>query len=166
MIEIEVLKKIKIRSPSSSTLRDVNSKYSQTLFCIDGFFFNDTAFLRLSHYQIRQTIAQSKRLDDYTAGKPKKNSQKIFRQHNLKKTFKLSKIWFEVQNLSLKNRPKVPRGSLLVHKDQKVRLEPCRKTRHLSRKKPKKHFRLIVKIALAKNFLRNFFGFSRGPCVD
>ena len=39
------------------------------------YFLNDTELLRLPHYQIRQTIAQSKRLDEYTSGKPKKNSQ-------------------------------------------------------------------------------------------
>ena len=38
------------------------------------FFLNDTELLRLLHYQIRQIIAQSKRLDEYTSGKPKKNS--------------------------------------------------------------------------------------------
>ena len=46
------------------------------------FFLNDTELLRLPHYQIRQTIAQSKRLDDYISGKPNKNSQKILRLRN------------------------------------------------------------------------------------
>ena len=45
-------------------------------------FLNDTELLRLPRYQIKQTIAQSKRLDDYTSGKPKKNIQKIFRLRN------------------------------------------------------------------------------------
>ena len=46
---------------------------------------NDTELFGLQQYQIRQTIAQSKRLDDYTSGKSKKGSQKIFHLHNLKK---------------------------------------------------------------------------------
>ena len=41
-------------------------------------FLNDTQLLRLPHYQIRQTLAQSKRLDEYTSGKPKKILRKIF----------------------------------------------------------------------------------------
>ena len=40
-----------------------------------------------------------------------------------------------VENRSLRNRPKVLRGTLLVHKDQKVPLEPCRKMSHWSGKK-------------------------------
>ena len=40
------------------------------------FFLNDTELLRLPHNQIRQTVAQSKRLYEYASGKPKKNFQK------------------------------------------------------------------------------------------
>ena len=50
---------------------------------------NDTELLRLPHYQIRQTVAQSKRLYEYTSGKLKKNSQKIFRLCNFGKSLKL-----------------------------------------------------------------------------
>ena len=45
-------------------------------------FLDDTELLRLPYYQIRQTIAQSKRRDEYISGKLKKNSQKIFRLRN------------------------------------------------------------------------------------
>ena len=52
-------------------------------FYIDELFFlNDTELLRLLHYQIRQTIAQSKRLDDYTSGKNQEKFSKIFRLRN------------------------------------------------------------------------------------
>ena len=40
-------------------------------------FFNETELLKLPHYRIRQTIAQSLRLDQKTSRKPKKNPQKI-----------------------------------------------------------------------------------------
>ena len=40
----------------------------------------------------------------------------------------------KVANRSLRNRPKVLRGSLLVLKDQKVPLEPCGKMSHSSKK--------------------------------
>ena len=46
-------------------------------------YLNYTEFLRLQHPQIRQTVTQSKRLHEYTFGKPKKISQKIFRLRNL-----------------------------------------------------------------------------------
>ena len=45
-------------------------------------FLNDTELLRLPNYPIRQTIAQSKRLDDFTSRKPKKKPQKNFRLRN------------------------------------------------------------------------------------
>ena len=38
---------------------------------------NDTELLRLPHYRIRQTIAQSTRLDKLISGKSKKKSQKF-----------------------------------------------------------------------------------------
>ena len=54
-----------------------------------SYFLNDTELLRLPHYQISQTIAQSKRLDEYTLGKPKKNSRKIFPSTQFLKNLKL-----------------------------------------------------------------------------
>ena len=46
---------------------------------LTSLFSNDTELLRLSHYRIRQTEALSKPPDEYTSGKLKKKSQKIFR---------------------------------------------------------------------------------------
>ena len=43
---------------------------------VTSYFLNETELLRHLHYEIRQTVAQSKRLYEYTSGKPKKNSQK------------------------------------------------------------------------------------------
>ena len=51
-------------------------------YLLTSYFLNDTELLRLPHYQVRQTQAQSKRLDDNTSGKFKKNFQKIFRLRN------------------------------------------------------------------------------------
>ena len=50
---------------------------------IDEFFFNETELLKLPHYQIRQTIAQSTRFDWYISGKPKKKPQNIFHLRNI-----------------------------------------------------------------------------------
>ena len=70
---------------------------SDNLFIDKLFFLKDTELLRLPNYQIRQTVAQSKRLDDITPRKPKKNSQKIFRLRNFKK----------LENWSLRLGPKI-----------------------------------------------------------
>ena len=77
--------------------------------------------------------------------KPKKNSHKIFRLRNFKKTRKLI-ISVRVENSisgpksKSPNRSKVLLGCLLIHKDQQILLETCRKMSHLSRKKPEKPF--------------------------
>ena len=68
----------------------VNIVFNITDFWIDELFFlNDTELLRLPHYQIRQAIAQSKRLDEYTSGKPKKKSQKKFPPTQFLKNLKI-----------------------------------------------------------------------------
>ena len=75
--------------------------------------------------------------------RPRENPQKILKKFSANEIFKkienrlfrlgLLKV-IKVANRSLRNRPKVLRGSLLVLKDQKVPLEPGRKMSHLSRK--------------------------------
>ena len=59
----------------------------------------------------------------------------------------------QVDIRSLRNRPKVLRGSLLVLKDQKVPEEPCRKMSHLSRKNPAKR---VFKNCVGGKFFENF----------
>ena len=46
--------------------------------CTEKFFLNDTELSRLPQYQIRQTIAQSKCLDEYTSGKTQEKFSKNF----------------------------------------------------------------------------------------
>ena len=107
-------------------------------------FVNETELLRLQHYQIRQTIAQSKCLDEYTSGKPKENFQKIFNNAIIDNwSFRLgSKIRFQVQNRSLRNRAKVLRGRLLVVEKWVICL-----------KKPETHF---FKNCVGGKFFENF----------
>ena len=52
------------------------------------FFLNDIFLLKIPTHSIRQTIAHSKRLDDYTSAKPNENSQKIFHVRNVETKLK------------------------------------------------------------------------------
>ena len=97
---------------------------------------------------------------------PRENPRKIFKKFSAYSIFKKLENWsFRLgskNRLQVQNRPKVVRVCLLVHKDQKIPLEPCRKLSHLSKKNLKNPF---FKIAWSENFLRFFLGFSRSILI-
>ena len=70
-----------INSSINGSVNDV-SLHSQGI----RVFFYETELLKLSHYRIRQTIAQSTPLDEKASGKPTENSLKIFRLRYFHKT--------------------------------------------------------------------------------
>ena len=95
--------------------------------------------------------------------RPRENPRKILKKFSAYEIFKkLENPSFRlgtlkvilVENRSLRNRPKVLRGSLWALKDQKVPLEPYRKMSHLSRKKHEKRF---FENCVGGKFFENFF---------
>ena len=99
------------------------------------FFLKELQLLRLPRYRIRQTIAHSTRLDEWTSGKLKKNS----------KNFQL-----RIFSKNLKNRGK--NTFLLTYKLPNFGVVP-----NLTL-----FWRFFFKNVQAENFLRIFLGFSRG----
>ena len=122
--------------------------------------------LRLPHYQIRHTIAQSKRLDDYNSEKLKKNSLKFSAYAIFKK---LAKWSFQLGS-KIRFRSKIEVSKIARKCFEDVYWFISTKKFHWSLAEKwgicleKRLKRLFLKIAWAKIFW-DFLGFFRGLLI-